>query len=240
MLHLGWKELVMNAYLRTGSLALVGALAGAAYVFVPATQPGTSRIAMSRVPPEAPTGRIELASFGVTELTPESMPPMQTLHVRVTLANFGDDEPLVFDARTTRLELGDIVRAPLFANSEYPALPVMAAPRFRNRVVDLYFGLPTTVQRDEDISKFSVAWSVTTGARRVTGRDHFDGLAEAARTTRPVDTVGLGAHWWADPTYPWPLYWHRPGPIRHRPPEYVTVTRRPLGELEDPAPCDQW
>ena len=230
----------MNVYLRTGSLALVGALAGAAYVFVPATQPGTSRIAMTRVPAEAPTGRIELASFGITELTPERQPPMQALHVRVTLANFGDDQPLVFDARETRLELGGSVRTPLFVNAEVPALPVTAAPRFEHRMVDLYFTLPTTVQRDEDIPRFAVAWSVTTSARTVTGRDTFDGHADGARPTRPVDTVGGGAHWWADPAYPWPLFWYRPGPIRHRPPEYVTVTKRPQGELEDPAPCDHW
>jgi hypothetical protein len=239
MLSVLSKELVMLTYWRIGAVAVLGALAGASYVFVPSGQPPAVRTVPLRIPAESPTGRIEVSSFGMAELTPDRLPPMQVLHARIALANDLDDSAWQFDARTTQLEIGAFTAAPLFVNADELSTPSARIPRQEQRELDLYFTVPPTVRRDEDIARFTIAWQVRIGDRAVIGRSAFDGV----QTDEPGEgarTVGTGLRWWADPAYPWGQFHRTPGPIVPRPPTRIVVTQAPRGEPFPPTPCDQW
>jgi hypothetical protein len=192
-----------------------------------------------RIPVDSSTGRIAITSFGMAELTADSMQPMQVLHARVLLANDLDDTPWKFDARTTLLEIGELVAPPIFVNGDAATTPTIWVQRQQQRELDLYFPVPVTVRRDEDIARFAIAWRVQVGDREVASSTGFDGV-ETDLPGQEARTIGSRRHWWADPEYPWPQFYRRPGPVVHRPPTNIEVTRAPRGEPPTPTPCDQW
>jgi len=204
--------------------------AAAGYGYVPKAD------GVTWLPRFEPSGSVEVASFGIAELTPSELPAMQTLHVRLTVAkNTRDDEPWVVDLRTVTLAIGDTYAAgPRFINSDALGLPLIAVRRNERRIFDLYYALPDGADPAE-LDSFSVRWEVTVGP------GGYDGTVRLTRSDRPpprsehVLRTGWGARWWADPDYAWPLFYRSEGPIVHRAPTSVEVTRAPAGE---PKPYD--
>jgi hypothetical protein len=236
MLHLFVKEHVMHTSTALGWTVIAGALAGTGYLFVPTDQHPTDPIAVAILP----TGTVELESYGIAGLTPDEQPELGLLHLRVRLTN-DKDARWVFDVRDVRLELGTHRAQPLLANGDAIGLPLMSIARGSERMLDLYFALPDTIRRDEDVARFEITWRVTTSAGPLSGRAIFRGLA-AEPAYENTEPTGWGPRWWADPDYPWPRFWESPGPIRHRPPSRIDVTRRPQGEPRplDDNPCNAW
>src|SRR6185436_18952742 len=66
-------------------------------------------------PPGAPAGTLEIASFGLLELTPDDMAPMTALHVRIAATN-GSDQPWRLDLPAATVRAGGGEARALLAN----------------------------------------------------------------------------------------------------------------------------
>lgn len=172
---------------------------------------------------ELPAGQIDVASFGIVELTPDETPAMPALHVRLIIANQSDRAPWAFDARTTMLELGDWRERATFANSDRATLPVVILDRGDTALVDLYFALPA----DCDLARFAVAWQLSTGQGMHVEHTQFVVDRSPAPPVEAVHPTGWGPRWWSDPAHEWASFYHQDGTITPRPPRHVLVTRPP-------------
>lgn len=179
------------------------------------------------IPPEAPRGRVELASYGLAELTPDGGLPMTALHVRMTVANQRDDVPWSIDFTRTRLDIpGEHRIAPTFVNANIPTLPLAIVERGERVLADLYFALPPRIAAENDLRKFDVTWVVARDGRLLESRTRFEHARKGAPLeATPVPPLGASRAWWFDPAYPWSTYYHRPGRLVPRPPRHVTLTR---------------
>jgi len=154
------------------------------YAYVPTTNATATvqgRVAAEYpIPPSAPQGDVRIASYGMTEVTPQSAPGevLRALHLRLVLADNGAS-PWTFDTREQRIELvGGGVVAPAFASAnEGVPPPVVTVARNGKRIVDLFFLLPADLQHAEAIPEFDALWRVDTGAGIVAERTPFDRLA---------------------------------------------------------------
>lgn len=203
-------------------MAIVGALCSAAPGYAPrgATGWNDGYRAVSR---ELPAGQVDVASFGLVQLTPEDTPAMPTLHVRLVIANQSDRAPWAFDATTTLLDLGDLRERATFANSDRATLPVVILDRGETALVDLYFALPT---ERRDIGDFAVSWQLSTGQGVRTERTQFL-VEKPVPAGGPVThRTGWGTRWWFDPAYEWSSFYRQDGIITPRPPTRVLVTAK--------------
>src|SRR5579859_6393683 len=98
------------------------------------------------IPPEKPTGDVRLATFGISDITPEGAPDgakLKAIHLRFILANNGD-ATWTFDTREQRATLADRGESrPAFATADVGDQPplVEIMPKGK-RTVDLFFPLP--------------------------------------------------------------------------------------------------
>jgi hypothetical protein len=172
---------------------------------------------------ELPAGQVDVASFGLVELTPDDTPAMPALHVRLVIANQSDRAPWAFDARTTQLEIGDFRERATFANSDRATLPVVILDRGETVLVDLYFALPAHC----DVASFAVAWQLSTGQGMRTERTQFVADPTPSATGAITHAAGWGPRWWFDPAHEWSSFYRQDGVVTPRPPSHVLVTRRP-------------
>ena len=197
------------------------ACAGQNYVYTPQNPNVVSSgmaAARTPIPQERPLGAVEVSSYGVTHLnTGEANIP--ALHVRMIVTNDGDDTPWRLDSSQQLVEIpGEGRSAPMYVNADVRTLPNVTIARRDRRVLDLYYAMPTTIERDADLPRFDMLWQVETGLRSVASRTAFDRVepvgtyAQAYGTTWPL-WAGYGPLWWYDPLYP-----------RH----VVFVNRRPI------------
>lgn len=195
---------------------------------------------ITTVPRDNPRGTVELVSFGIAELTPAELPAMSCLHVRLAVGNWRDVGPWHIDLREVELGIRHDRFAPLFINSDRPDLPVAVIPRLQRRIFDLYYLLPPRLAGPNAFTQLDVEWQVKTSYGVETG------LTSLAPSEQPLPRTGVtllvtgwGKHWYIEPTYPWPQFYRRPGPIAHRPPATVEVTRIPDAqpEVDD---VDRW
>jgi len=173
---------------------------------------------------ELPAGQVDVASFGLVELTPDDTPAMPALHVRLVIANHSDRTPWAFDARTTLLEVGALRERATFANSDRATLPVVILDRGDTSLVDLYFALPAHCS---DVASFAVAWQLSTGDGMRTERTQFVVDRTPTATADITHHTGWGPRWWFDPAHEWSRFYREDGVITPRPPAHVLVTRPP-------------
>jgi hypothetical protein len=202
--------------------ALCAAGAGPAYTPRGATGWNDGYRAISR---ELPAGQVDVASFGLVELTPDDTPAMSTLHVRLVIANEWDRVPWAFDARTATLDLGTWHERATFANSDRATLPIVILDRGETALVDLYFALPATPM---DLTQFGVSWQLATGQGMRIERTPF--AVDDTRGSRGEVThrAGWGRQWWFDPAHEWAAFYRQDGVITPRPPSRVLVTLPPF------------
>lgn len=174
---------------------------------------------------ELPGGQVDVASFGLVELTPDGTPAMSTLHVRLVIANASDRTPWAFDATTAMLELGPWHERATFANSDRATLPVVILDRGQTALVDLYFALPPP---PADLSHFGVAWQLSTGQGVRTERTRFVVDEMVPPAIAVTHRTGWGEHWWFDPAHEWSTFYHHDGRITPRPPTRVLITGPPV------------
>jgi hypothetical protein len=212
-----------------------GCAATPAYLYAPegATLWGDGRpIAVSPIPPEAPRGDVQLSSFGITELTPDGVNPVEALHVRMLVTNNGDDPPWTIDTGEVVLDLAGAGRSrAIFVNTDVVTLPVVSIARGERKTLDFYFPVPADVSDERALPAFDVLWQVITSVRPFASRTTFRAIErfDEQRTSMQVVLVsGWGPFWWFNPVWaPGPVFVHpRPIAIRH-PPTRVIVTRPP-------------
>jgi hypothetical protein len=86
---------------------------------------------------------LQLASYGVAELTTDDGVAIPALHVRAMIANMTRDLPWALDASKARVELATQQLAPAFVNSDVATLPIAILDPGERRTIDLYFPLPS-------------------------------------------------------------------------------------------------
>jgi hypothetical protein len=185
--------------------------------------------AVMPAPPGAPAGTVEVASFGLIELTPADMPPMMTLHVRVVAAN-SSDRPWRVDLPAATVRAGTSESRTLLANSDLATLPVALVERGQPRTFDLYFAAPGGIRDEDELAELDFRIPVVTAERTFQTQVHFarrEQLDLPALRGDPVRAAGWGSHWWADPQYAWPAFYQRPGIATPRPPARAAVNRLP-------------
>jgi hypothetical protein len=170
---------------RTSAAILLVGLAvscGTAYEYVPTTG-ATTRVygrpaADYGIPPEAPRGDVQIASYGLTDIKPQDRstggPTVRALHLRVELMN-KSATPWTFDTREQRLNLsGRGPIAPAFASANAgSSLPRVVVPPNQKRVADLFFPLPFDLQQVDKIPEFDAQWQVDAGGRVIAQRTPF-------------------------------------------------------------------
>jgi hypothetical protein len=185
------------------------------------------------VPPERPDGELRVATFGMQDLRPTAGgATMPAFHVRLVVSNNGDATPWTMDTRQVLIDIAGEGSSPaVYVNSDVGSLPVVTIARGEQRVVDFFFPLPGSMQREAAIPRFDVKWQVTTSERLVAGRtpfERFDGQLAPPPGPRVAVAFGWGPFWWFDPFYPRGAVFVHPGPfiVIPRHPHHVYVTPR--------------
>jgi hypothetical protein len=199
---------------------------GTEYVYRP-QQPNTLSGGLpatrTEIPQERPQGSVEVLSYGVTNLRANDN-RFPALHVRLIVSNNGDPTPWRLDTREQIVEIANEGRAaPIYVNGDVRTLPMVTIPQKSQRVLDLYYPLPATVEKASQLPRFELIWEVDTAARTVASRTAFDRIEpEPDYAVYPYGTAwpywaGYGPSWWYDPFYPRAVYIHsRPIVIRDR------------------------
>jgi hypothetical protein len=198
----------------TLSLAALGACS-TPYAYVPttnATVPVRGQIAAYyAIPPEAPRGNVQIESYGMTKVTPESAghapgDKAPALHLRLVLANNGVTT-WIFDTREQRVDLGANggMVAPAFASADAGSRPpLVTVTPTGNRVADLFFVLPPALQKTDKLPHFDALWRVNTGTEVIAERTPFERLI-VAPAYAPAWDYGPGYYWggpyWMNPAF---------------------------------------
>lgn len=189
------------------ALALAGCAAGASYVYAPqgtTTWTDGYLSATAAVPPEAPQGRVDIASFGVVELQPNGVGPVAALHLRLAITNDGDATPWTLDTNEQFVEIAGAGRSrPIYVNTDRDSLPTVTIAQREVRIVDCYYPLPPEVASNDTLPEFDVLWQVQTAARLYATRTRFRRVAYEPPTAgvQVMYEVGWGPYWWFDPFY---------------------------------------
>jgi hypothetical protein len=177
------------------------------YSYVPTTNATATvqgRVAAEySIPPGAPQGDVRVASYGMTDVSPQKAPNevLRALHLRVVLADNGAS-PWHFDTREQRVELGGHdVLAPAFASANAGSQPpVVTIDGNGKRIVDLFFLLPANLQHADAIPEFDAMWRVNTGATGVIAeRTPFERLTVEPDEGGYDDWDYGGTYYWGGP-----------------------------------------
>jgi hypothetical protein len=205
----------MSPFLTRCLMVALPALATACateYTYVP--RPGIEEPMGNRpaaeyaIPPEAPRGELQVASYGIVHVASQAAPDeyLHALHLRVIVRN-DSDQPWTLDTREQRVELdGRGQSAPAFASAnpgEPP--PLVTIPPSGRRVVDLFFPLPADLQEASELPAFDAIWRVEIGPQAVVERTPFERLQSEPTDYEAYD-YGYDYYWgppyWYNPLYP--------------------------------------
>jgi hypothetical protein len=194
------------------AILLVGC-AESRYIYRPAQQAtatvGNLPAARYAIPSERPTGEVLIASSGLTAM-PEADARTPALFVRMIVTNNSDDTPWTMDTRQQFAFIRGQKQIPAFVNAAKPSEAVLQIPRGEKKLVDLYYRLPPTVEGDEQIPQFELAWTVETPSRAIAERTSFDRMTIEPRYY-DGGYYGYGPGWgpyWHDPFWrPYPYYY---------------------------------
>jgi hypothetical protein len=227
----------MSIKASVGSLVVFAGMLGCAgtsdYVYRPETTNATAAGLPADhrpIPQEQPQGSIQVVSYGVTELRRDGH-HIPALHVRATITNDGDDTPWTFDTTKQMLSIpGEGQSRAMYVNADVGTLPNVTIARRERRVVDFYFPLPETTDRESELSRFELLWQVNTPARTVSSRTAFSRVDQSPKVEYVAVApawplwAGHGPHWWYDPFYPRTVFIHA-RPWRFHGPGRVVVGR---------------
>jgi hypothetical protein len=168
------------------------------------------------LPPEQPTGALQVASPGVDDVDSDDG-EFPALRARLVVANDAGDVPWALDVRDVHAEIGASgAQHPAFVNAAEEDMPIVSIPRGKERTVDVFFWLPEEVPGEESLPSFTVRWKVRTGAAEHEGRTTFERVEVVDRAPPPA--FAYAPYWWYDPLFygspfhmggPWgpSLYW---------------------------------
>jgi hypothetical protein len=203
-----------------GLVALAGC--GAGYTYLPTDSnvalAGGQPATRYAIPPEAPEGDVELASYGVTDVQTDNGGSVRVMHVRMVIANNGGAQPWTVDTREIELELaGEGKSRAAFVNASGAGLPIVTIPPGQKQTLDLFFPLPQKLDEADRIAAFDVLWRVHAATRVFAERTTFE-RAELQPYEPPYDDYdygmgfGVAPFWWYDPLWPSYTFVH-PAPV---------------------------
>ena len=179
------------------------------YAYVPVTNATVvaGKIAADYpIPREAPRGDVRLASYGIVDLgsPTDEHDRIRAFHLRMTLIDDGDRAWTV-DTREQRLELDRWgTSAAAFVSADAGTQPpVIAVPPKGKRVIDLFFPLPASLQKESQLPSFDAVWRVQADARAISERTPFERL-----TVEPPSTYDDGLYDYGADYYWGPPYWY--------------------------------
>jgi hypothetical protein len=204
----------MSVGLRALSLAGLSAVVACGTHFTALQTTGASQLVAPEstltyaIPIEAPKGHVEVASYGVVEVSIADTTTderLRALHLRIIVTNVAD-RIWTLDTREQRLALeGRGLSAPAFASADPGSPPPqITVPMGGRRVVDFFFPLPADLALADPLPPFDALWRVSTEAKEaVVDRTIFQSLL------MEPSKFPLGADYGND--YYWgPPYWHNP------------------------------
>ncbi|MBV9948047.1 MAG: hypothetical protein JOZ69_14425 [Myxococcales bacterium] len=212
------------------------------YVYVPARTAGgdvAGRPASDvAIPPEAPRGNVQVATFGISEVEPTGEAAeggtVRALHLRMLVTN-NSDQPWMVDTRQQRIELDGRSSRPAYASADGGSSPpTVTVPSGSKRTIDLFFPLPLDMARASRLPAFDAIWTVQTDTRPITERIPFERMQVEPQSAYAYNWDYWGSPFWYDPLYPsgpWlgvslgPRFVRRPVMI-HRPPPLVAPPAR--------------
>jgi len=178
------------------------------------------------IPPEAPRGSVQLATFGFADIRPTGEDEeLRAIHMRMVVSNNADTAWKI-DTREQLLALpGHGQSRPAFASSDAGQGPIIEVPPNGKRTIDLFYPLPEHMQDASDLPAFDTLWKVETSTRVVSDRTPFERLEIVPRYAYEYDDYwGPGYYYYYDPYYVRggafvgvriaPSYGHRPVVIR--------------------------
>jgi hypothetical protein len=157
------------------------------------------------IPPEAPRGSVQLATFGFADLHPtDGGKDVRAIHMRMVVANNADTAWKI-DTREQLLVLpGQGQSRPAFSSSDLGAGPILEVPPNGKVNIDLFYPLPEHMQEAKEIPEFDTLWRVDTSTRVVADRTPFERLE-----VEPRYAYDYGDYYWGpwgyyyDPYYPY-------------------------------------
>jgi hypothetical protein len=184
------------------TLPLVVALGLAAcnqYGYVPTTN--TSATVRGRpaadyqMPPENPTGDVQLATLGIAKLPAVMGATVDALHLSMVVTNNGK-LPWFVDRGEQRVQLAGQT-TPIYASPDAATPPRVSIEGGDSQTIDLFFRLPATEEKARELPAFDATWVVHTPERTVQERTTFDRF-----TVEPAhydDWSGRGGPSWESP-----------------------------------------
>ena len=163
------------------------------------------------VPKEAPRGDVRVASYGIADLGARGHDErVRALHLRLTLID-NSDRAWAMDTRDQLVDLegyGQSIAAYASANAG-SAPPSITVSPMSKRVVDLFFPLPTELQRAERLPSFDVVWKVHADGKEIVERTAFERITvDPPPSFDPMYDYGA-QYYWGPPYYYDPLYGNR-------------------------------
>lgn len=218
--------------LRRLSLIAAALLCGCAPAYIYAPQENaTARVAGQpaaryAIPPSAPHGAVEVASFGVSDVGPDDA-SYRALHVRMVVENNSATTWTLDTREQVAVIAGEGESRPALANGDGNDLPLVSIAPGQKRIVDLFYPLPAGMQSARRIPEFDLKWKVNTDAGLVAERTSFERLRVdpeyAYYEPYPTWTV----NWWYDPYYPAVAFVHRPVVVVRAPAPRLFIVSRP-------------
>ena len=167
------------------------------------------------IPPAAPEGDVQLASFGMSTISASATPNQKqmAIHVRMIVAD-NSQTTWTLDTRQQVVALSDGQQlAPAYVTTQEgqagpPSVTVAAGGK---RIIDLFYPLPPNMQSASQVPEFDVVWHVATSQQQVTERTPFDRLR-----VEPDVAYGYGPEWgvwndgWGGP------FWYDSGYLGYR------------------------
>jgi uncharacterized membrane protein YgcG len=157
------------------------------------------------IPPEAPRGSVQLATFGFADLHPTAGgKDIRAIHMRMVVSNNADTAWKI-DTREQLLVLpGQGQSRPAFASSDVGAGPILEVAPSGKVTVDLFYPLPEHMQDASDVPEFDTLWKVDTSTRVVAERTPFERLEVTPHYGYDYDDYYWGPWgYYYDPYYPY-------------------------------------
>ena len=181
---------------------LAGCAATTSYVYAPrdaSTSQDGYPTAVIGIPPDGPQGRLELTSYGITDIQPEGTGRATVLHVRIAISNERDTGSWTFVPGEQLVELaGKPGIRPIFVNSDKPELATIVVGPGERRTVELYYPLPAGIAGEDDLPGFELTWRVLATAHPYSARTHFERIEEERMSNQFHTTFkrSESPYWW--------------------------------------------
>jgi hypothetical protein len=179
------------------------------------------------IPAQSPHGDVRVAILGVSKLERQGKgdisedEDIRAMHVRMIVDNNDDTAPWQVDTRQQigKLDNGGQSR-PAFASFSKGQPPIATIAPGTSETLDLYYPLPASMQKVDEIPHFEVLWHVQTAESLVAERTTFERVEIETAPPPPYYAygMGMGPGCWYDPFWANYTFWGAPPLVTTTPP----------------------